>query len=204
MTHMVPDDVMYTHARLAELAGVTSRRLTYWEKSGLFTPRKSMKMRGRQVRLFDYTGAMTVLVLAALRERVSLQHIRQVVGHLRERDFDVPEVRFAVVGPRVFFQTPDGEWEDVRDPMQIVISETLDLRPLRARLATARERDRESHGQLERRRGALGSQQLVAGTRVPVSAVERYLARGATVERILRAYPSLTEEDVNAVRAVSA
>ena len=200
------DEVMFTHSRLAELAGVSAKRLSYWEESGLIRARTTGAMRGKRVvRLYGYSDAFTVLILAALRERVSLQHIRQIVRHLRERDFQVPEVRFAVVGPRVFFQTPDGEWEDVRDPMQIVISETLDLRPLRARLDRSNERDEQQLGKVERRRGALGSQPLIAGTRVPVSAVERYLARGASVERILTAYPGLTAEDVTSVkRSVSA
>ncbi|WP_344004803.1 DUF433 domain-containing protein [Nocardioides lentus] len=195
---------MYTHPRLAELAGVSVRRLSYWESQGLLRPTSAMEMRGRNVRLYDFHGALTALILAALREKVSLQHIRQVVRHLRERDFDVPSVRFALVGPRVFFQTPEGEWEDVRDPMQIVISETLDLRPLRATLARGVERTADQHGQVEKLRGARGSRPLVSGTRVPVAAVERYLRRGIGTDRILEAYPSLTTEDIEAVRAVSA
>jgi uncharacterized protein (DUF433 family) len=148
------------------------------------------------VRLYTYSEALTVLVLASLRENISLQHIRQIVSHLRERQFGVPEVRFALAGPRVFFQTPDGKWEDVRDPNQIVLHETLDLRPLRAKLQSATQRAADSYGRTEKRRGARGSKPLIAGTRVPVEAIQRYLERGIPVSEILEAYPALNESDV--------
>ena len=195
--------LMFTHAHLAELADVKPARLRYWESTGLVEASASEEsVRGRHVvRLYDFKAALTVLALAALRhEHVTLQHLRQIVAHLRQRDFDVPEVKFALAGPRVFFQTPDGEWEDVRDPAQIVLHQTLDLRLLRARLARALERSELAHGQTERRRGALGSKPVVAGTRVPVDAVRRYLERGYSSDQIITAYPSLTEADIDAIR----
>jgi DNA-binding transcriptional MerR regulator len=203
---MIEDHAMFTQARLADLAGVTTRRLRYWEETGLISPRVAEAGRGqRLVRMYDYTDALTVLILANLRKSASLHQIRAIVAHLRDRKFQVPEVKFALAGEnRVFFQTPSGEWEDVRDAHQIVIHETLDLRPLRARLQRASDRDESVIGKTEKRRGALGSKPLVAGTRVPVEAVQRYLARGASDERILSAYPSLTPDDVSAVRALSA
>ena len=55
-------------------------------------------------------------------------------------------------------------------------------------------------GHVERRRGVLGSKAVFAGTRVPVAAVETYLERGLSEERILEAFPELTREDVEAAR----
>jgi uncharacterized protein (DUF433 family) len=46
----------------------------------------------------------------------------------------------------------------------------------------------------------MGSKLLVAGTRIPVSSVERFLERGVPVAEILEAYPSLQERDVEAIR----
>jgi DNA-binding transcriptional MerR regulator len=193
---------MFTHAKLAEMADVKPNRLSYWERSGLVHAHEGEGRGSRKVRLYDYQDALTVLILAELREVVSLQHIRQIVAHLRDRRFDVPEVKFATAGKRVFFQLPDGAWEDVRDPSQIVLHQTLDLRPLRARLAAAGARRSEDVGRVERRRGARGSQPLVAGTRVPVAAVQRFIAAGASQERILEAYPALMEEDVEVIRSL--
>lgn len=196
--------VMLTRSRIAQLGGVTERRLDYWEKTGLLASTVEEQLAGnRRIRLYDFTEAMTAMVLAALRKEVSLQHVRQIVAHLRELNFRVTEVRFAVVGSRVHFQLPDGTWSDVTDPGQIVLSEVLDLRPLRAAVLGAGARTDEQRGQIERRRGVHGSKPVIAGTRVPVKAVQAYLDRGRTDAQILEAYPDLTPDDVEAVRALA-
>lgn len=200
-----PGRKVFTHARLAALAGVKPGRLRYWESTGLVhSLTAEQSVRGSyDVRLYDFNQALTVLALAELRrENISLQHLRQIVDHLRERKYEVSEVRFGLAGQRLFFQAPDGEWEDLRDPRQIILSEVLDLRPLRQKLATAAARDRKAaRAQSEKRRGALGSKSLVAGTRVPVATVKRLLDHGYSTDEVTAAYPSLTREDVAAVRA---
>jgi uncharacterized protein (DUF433 family) len=196
--------VMFTRARLAELAGVSQRRLHYWEQLGLIEPRVARRERStRLVRLYDYNGALSALILAALRERVSLQHIGQIVAHLRERQFEVSEVRFAVDGRRVVFQMPDGEWEDSRDLSQLVLTEVLNLRPLQAKLAQSTARDDAQVGRIERRRGAMGSKPVIAGTRIPVETVRNQIAAERSDKEILEAFPSLRAADIEAVRAAA-
>lgn len=55
-------------------------------------------------------------------------------------------------------------------------------------------------GRVERRRGAMGSKPVLAGTRVPVDTVRRYLEAGRTVDQVLESFPTLTAADVEAVR----
>jgi uncharacterized protein (DUF433 family) len=73
-----------------------------------------------------------------------------------------------------------------------VFSQILDLEPLKARIRSSAQRSADDVGQTERRRGAMGSKLLVDGTRIPVSAVQRFLKRGTPVAEILEAYPSCT------------
>ena len=196
--------VMLTRSRVARLGNVSERRLDYWEKTGLLSSTVEKRLSGsRVIRLYGFTDAMTALVLAALRERVSLQHVRQIIAHLRRIDFRVTEVRFAIAGNRVHFQLPDGTWGDATDLGQIVLSEVLDLQPLRAAVLGAGERSDEQQGKIERRRGVHGSKPVVAGTRVPVKAVQAYLARGKSVAEIIEAYPALTPTDVDAIRGLA-
>lgn len=196
--------VMLTRSRVARLGGVSERRLDYWERTGLLSSTVEEQLAGnRRIRLYDFTDAMTAMVLAALRENVSLQHVRQIVAHLRKLNFGVTEVRFAIAGKRVHFQLPDGTWGDVTDPGQIVLSEVLDLQPLRAAVLGAGARRDEQRGQIERRRGVHGSKPVIAGTRVSVKAVQAYLAAGSSPAEILEAYPALTPADVEAVRALA-
>jgi uncharacterized protein (DUF433 family) len=45
---------------------------------------------------------------------------------------------------------------------------------------------------------------VIRGTRIPVELIARKLAEGATEEELAEAYPSLTAEDIQAVRAYRA
>jgi uncharacterized protein (DUF433 family) len=159
------------------------------------------------VRLYGFLDLLALMVAAELKERrITLQHIRAVVTHLRNRGYDRPltEVRFATYGREVYFQHDDGSWEGGIAPDQLVLSEVLNLRPLRRRIAEGVRRDEADAGRVERRRGTLGSKPVLAGTRVPVETVRRYLDAGRTVEQIVGSFPVLTPADVEAVRAGAA
>ena len=53
-------------------------------------------------------------------------------------------------------------------------------------------------GQVERRRGTMGSIPVVAGTRAPTKAVWNLHIRGLSDEAILESYPGLAADDVRA------
>lgn len=196
--------VMLTRARVAGLSGVSERKLDYWERTGLLSTTVETSLTGaRKIRLLDFNDAMTAMVLSALRKRVSLQHVRQIVDHLRDLQFGVTEVAFAIAGNRVHFQLPDGTWSDFDDPGQIVIHEVLNLEPLRAAVLGAGRRRAEDAGQIVRRRGSLGSKPVISGTRIPVQSVRAYLDHGVSDDEILQAYPALTPADVEAVRSLA-
>ena len=89
------------------------------------------------------------------------------------------------------------------DPGQIVLHEVLDLRPLREAVLNAGTRSDTERGRIERRRGVHGSKPVIAGTRIPVQSVRAYLDAGRSQEEVLAAYPSLTPEDIEAVRALA-
>ena len=195
--------VALTRDRAAELAGLSQRQVDYWARTGLVRPTIDDRLSPqRPVRLYAYVELMSLMVAAELRaRRVTLQAIRKIVAHLRSRGFERPltQLSFATVGSDVYFQRADGTWESNARPDQIVIHQVLDLDVLRARIRSAGERRPSTVGHVERRRGAMGSKPVVAGTRVPVATVQRYLDRGATVKQILEAFPVLDRRDVEAL-----
>lgn len=192
--------VAYTQDRAMRLSGLSRRQVNYWSDTDLLKPSVEERLTPhRPIRLYSYRDMLSLLVIARLRTMVSLQAVRTVVGHVRARDFEPNEVVFSVDGTRVYFQLPDGSWESGFEPGQGVLH-TLELEPIRVLAMQAGRRDPGSVGKVERRRGALGSKPLVAGTRVPVAAVRRYLERGATTAEILEAYPSLEPDDVETAR----
>jgi uncharacterized protein (DUF433 family) len=85
-------------------------------------------------------------------------------------------------------------------PDQIVLREMLNLQPLRRRIAEDARRDKALIGKVERRRGAMGNKPLLAGTRMPVETVQRYLPAGHSIDDALEAFPMLTVSDVESVQ----
>lgn len=77
----------------------------------------------------------------------------------------------------------------------------LDLRPVVERVQE-RIRYRQErvglHGKITRTRGVQGSQPVIAGTRVTVDAIQSFARAGYDVQEIMRQYPGLTAEDINA------
>jgi uncharacterized protein (DUF433 family) len=176
----------------------------YWDRTGVAIPSISRQVSpGKIVRLYGVRELMALLVAAELRRAgVPLDHIRKVVAHLNARGYESPltELVFATVGKQIYFRNDDGTWESQQQPHQIVIHQVLELEPIRARIREAALRDTADVGKVERRRGALGSKPVVAGTRIPVATVLRYLEDGCSVDEILTSYPALHREDVEAVR----
>jgi uncharacterized protein (DUF433 family)/DNA-binding transcriptional MerR regulator len=204
------NDELVTHFAVnrdgaARIARLTRRQVDYWSKTDLVRPVVNLQMSShRQVFLYSYAETMSLLIVAALKDKgVSVQNIRAIVDRLREQGYAQPltQLAYAVVGGRVCFQHPDGTWEgDVR-PDQIILHEVLNLEPLRARISRAGLGDPDVAGLVDRRRGVLGSKPVIAGTRIPVDTVLRYLDAGRGTNEILSAYPELTPADVAAVRA---
>lgn len=193
-----------TRDQAAAIAGLSSRKVDYWSSTGLVQPSVDTRLTPhRPIRLFSFVELMSLMVAAELRERgISLQHIRSIVGHLRAHGFDQPlsQLGFATEGSKVYIQHADGTWDSAAKPGQGVLHQVIDLEPLRRRIRQAGARDANTVGKVERRRGALGSKEVIAGTRVPVETVRRYLQAGRSVKDVVKAFPVLQSADVAAVR----
>ena len=196
------DLLAFPDARAARLAGVSVRRLRYWEQSGLVVPSIKRVFSPRNtIRLYQYQDLLALLVVATLRteREMSLQHIRRVVGHLRSRGYDAPlsELKFATLGHEIYFQHPDGSWEGDLRPDQIVLVKTIRLEPLRLRIDAAARRSASDAGRVTKHRGVHASAPVFAGTRIRVSTVQDYLRNGYGIQVILNAFPDLEAADVD-------
>lgn len=200
------DDLAVTEARAAKMVGFSVRRLRAWASRSILGPGVERRLSERNtVRLYRFQDLVELHVARALLDQGrSPQQIRKVVHHLRSRDYGAPlaELRFEVRGDHIYFQHPDGTWEGDRAPDQIVLHSVLDLEGIRAlvREAVAPKRLDRRAGALVQRRGVVGGKPVFEGTRIPITAVEPYLRRGMTDERILEAFPLLTEADLEAAR----
>jgi uncharacterized protein (DUF433 family) len=190
----------------ARLASISRDQLARWDAQGIVGPSVVRRLSPRRtIRLYGFVDLLALLVAAELRQHVTHQHLAKVVAHLRSRSYARPltEVKFAVEGGEIYFMHADGTWEGGRKPDQIVIHQVINLTPLRARILAAKARPAEAAGRFERKRGVRASKPVFAGTRIPVETVRGYLANGYSAKDVIKAYPSLTLEDVEAVRSAS-
>jgi uncharacterized protein (DUF433 family) len=202
---MPDDDLAVTEARAAKMVGFSVRRLRAWASRSIVAPAVGRRLSERNtVRLYGFQDLVELHVARALLDQGRApQQVRKVVHHLRSRDYEAPlrQLVFAVQGNRIYFKHPDGTWEGGRVPDQIVLHSVLDLEGIRSlvRKAVAPDRQRRA-GKLVQRRGVVVGKPVFEGTRIPLTAVEPYLRRGLPDERILDAFPLLTEADIEAAR----
>lgn len=204
------NDGVFSSQQVIRLAGITKRRLDYWIDKGIVTADIDRAEGRGRVRLFSFANLVEVRVAAWLRDKVSLQLIGKIVQRLRSEDARLPlaELTFGVVEdtvrgrPRhqVVVLGEDGVWEEWRTGQKIM-EITVPLKTFAEKLRQSAEADRRRSrrvGKTEKRRGVLGSAEVVAGTRVPTSAIWSLHEAGYSLQRILDSYPGLEPADVKA------
>ena len=135
-------DRAWTTEQVLRITGVSKRRLGYWlDKGSLSADVDEARGRGR-VRLWTFANLVEVRVVGRLRDRVPLQLIGKIVGHVRKRGVDQPlsELRFAVVDTGkarrptdIVVQQADGSWETPIEG-QVVMEVVLPLERFAAEL----------------------------------------------------------------------
>jgi len=200
-----PDLLAVTDKRARQVARVSMRQLRYWEETGLIIPSVRRQVSpGKTVRLYGFEDLLELLVAAELRRRpgISLQHIRRLIAHLRERDFSAPlrELKFATYGDQIYVQYPDGSWSGDPGPEQLIFRQAVALDLVSTRIESVGKRDPGAAGKVVKRRGVHGGKPIFAGTRIPVRSVQRYLEAGYDIEAIIEEYPTLTPADIEAAR----
>jgi len=195
----------FTADRVRALTDLSLRQLQYWDEQDFIMPSLTARQgRGRK-RLYSFRDLVSLRVAAQLRTLgISLQQIRKVDAHLRDLDYRNPlaELRFFVSGSRLYFEESNTVREG-RQPEQVLATYLVPVGEIAHSLAgqIARLHERRP-GEIERRRGTLGGQPVIKGTRITVASIKRLAADGASQAEILEMYPDLTPEDVNAALAV--
>jgi uncharacterized protein (DUF433 family) len=134
-----------------------------------------------------------------------MQHLREVgkkLSGLGENAWS--RVTLYVLNRRVVFHNPDtAKKEDIISGQAIL---DIPLEVVRANMQAEvdldRRRSQSSFGVIDQRRYIAHSQKVFSGTRIPIRAVQSFLAAGYTARQIIEEYPSLSEQDIDAVRNI--
>jgi len=197
----------FTEAQATRLTGISLRQLRYWATHKFFEP--SLKVVDPDLpamRLYSFRDLACLKVINSLRNKakIPLQELRRVKDRLSHLGDDLwAKTTLYVLGKRVVFKNPKtGEMEEVATGQGVL---KIPLRVITGEIETAlramRERKGEAVGKIERKRGVAQNQPVIAGTRIPVRSIKAFAEANYSVEEILKQYPTLTRDDVNAALA---
>jgi uncharacterized protein (DUF433 family) len=195
----------FTADNVCRLTGLSARQVGYWAKTEFFEPTLLDDYKRRAFgRIYSFRDVVGLRTIAILRNEhgVPLQELRRV-GDWLKKNYETPwsTLKFALRGHKVvFFEPQSGIAVEPRGAGQEVMSIALETIAAEMRNAAARLRERreEQLGQLDRNRYVVHNAWVVAGTRIPTSAIWNYHAAGYTAEEIIAEYPRLTATDVSA------
>lgn len=195
----------FTADHVCRLTGLSARQLRYWDQTEFFSPTLLDAYKRRAFgRIYSFRDVVGLRTIALLRNhhRVPLQELRRVGEWLNERH-DTPwsSLRFALKGRKVVFYDPEvGVAVEPKGAGQEVLA--ISLEPIASEMRHAaerlRERGAEQIGQISRNRYVVHNAWVIAGTRIPTSAIWNFHEAGYTAEAIVGEYPRLTVPDVHA------
>lgn len=187
------------------LTGLSKRQLGYWDETGFFSPQFAEPNR-RQVfsRIYSFRDVVGLRTIGLLRNthKVPLQELRKVGAWLK-REYRDPwaSLKFYVAAKRVYFDDPStGTRRGARPFEQAVLP--FDMQEIAQEVSKEADRLRERQstdvGKIVRNRYLVHNAPVVAGTRIPTSAVRNLRDAGYSTRAIIREFPRLKSRDVEA------
>ncbi len=193
----------FSESQVEGLTGVSVSQLRRWDRTGFF----QAELRNSEVRMFSrvysFKDLVSLRVLNQLRNvhRVSMPELRKTAQKLAHLGDDVwTKTTLYVHRKKVVFDEPDTlrkrevtSNQHVADiPLAVAISDT------REAIASMNQRNESKVGQIVRNRYVQQNKPVIAGTRIPVSAIISFSNAGYSIEEILKQYPGITKEDIQA------
>jgi DNA-binding transcriptional MerR regulator len=194
----------FSAEQVERLTGLSRARLLYWDRTGFFAPAYADEnRRSPYSRIYSFRDVVGLRTLYKLTEEfhISLQHLRKVAAKLSDLSNDLwsSQVLYVLDKKVVFDETGAGRLREVLSDQYVnglALGEVIsDMQ--RAVDQLRRRRDHQI-GQITRSRFVNRNAAVVAGTRIPVSAIREFAGAGYTVQQIIEEYPDLTERDITA------
>lgn len=190
------DSRYYSIELASTIAGISRRRAADWARDGVFVPSRIYATDHRPyTHLYSFDDLVALRVISILRNDYGLPlKTASAVGRQLQQRTDTPwdAMQIWLVGKTIHVSKPDTD-SAVRIDLEPIV-ETV-----RQEADKLWQRDPADYGKVERRRNVMGGALVVKGTRIPASTIVNMSAFGASVEEILRAYPTLVPEDVHGV-----
>jgi uncharacterized protein (DUF433 family) len=189
--------------QVQNLTGLSEGQLVDWDASDFFVPAFAYEnRRSPYSRIYSFEDVVGLRTLAILRNRVSMQHLREVAVRLKAHSGKPwSQLALYTLNGEVHFRRPtSGKIEGVVSgqygatiPLESVAEE------IREKAEALKKRRPDSIGKIAQRRFVMGGVSVVAGTRIPISSIRALADAGYSVGEIIAEYPGLTKKDIKTV-----
>lgn len=194
----------FSAEQVERLTGLTKQRLMYWDRTGFFAPSYADDdRRSPYSRIYSFRDVVGLRTLWRLTEEfhVSVQHLRKVAEKLSHLANDLwsSQVLYVLDKKVVFDETGTGKLSEVLSGQYVnglALGEVIS--DMRHAVDQLRQRRPDQIGQITRSRFVNHNAPVIAGTRIPISAIRDFADAGYTTEQIIEEYPDLTDRDVAA------
>ena len=190
--------------QVKELTGLSVNRLRMWDRDEFFTPSLASPDRSepfsRVYTFEDVVGLRTLSILRATH-KVSRQHLRKAAVKLKKHAGKPwSQLTLYVLNGEVHFKNPStGSVEGAISGQFAVPIELGNIADdMRAKAERLKVRDSSNIGHVKKNKFTMRGRSVLSGTRIPVATIKRFAEAGYTPEQIIREFPSLTFEDVQA------
>jgi uncharacterized protein (DUF433 family) len=197
----------FSEDHVERLTGISVGQLRYWDRTGFFKPTFAEDDRRQAYsRIYSFRDVVCLHVLNALRNnaKVSLPHLREVKNKLAHLGEDMwAKTTLYVLNKKVIFDNPETKKREEIVTGQAILEIPLEV--VRGRMEEAVRnlwaRKEDNIGRIERARNTIRNLPVIAGTRIPIRAVQNFRDAGYSIKQIIAEYPDLTPKDVEAALA---
>lgn len=199
----------FTAEQVVKMTGLTKRQLAQWDATGFFSPDYASENRrspySRIYSFHDLVGLRTISVLMNAHN-VPVIHLKDVAKRLSEyTQKPWSKIKFKVWKRKVQWVNPEhGLTESVVDGQYLMLEIADIWNDMRAIAEQEKTRQKHEYGQIEQHRYVAHNLPVVAGSRIPVRAIQRFHEAGYSIKQIITEYPTLNEQDVIAAIQYSA
>ncbi|MEJ1159663.1 DUF433 domain-containing protein [Prosthecomicrobium sp. N25] len=194
----------FSEEQVTRITSLSKGRLRYWAKTNFFTPsyvEDSSSAAYSRFYSFKDMVALKTLEILRIQNKVPLQHLRKVadkLSHLKDQLWT--KTTLFVINREVIFVNPEtGKPEAVLSGQYVMeLPLTNMIEETKAEILKLRARREGTQGQVMRHKTVARNAWVIAGTRIPVSAIQRFHEDGYSADQIIEEYPDLTAEDIEA------
>lgn len=196
----------FSEEQATTLSGVSRAQLRRWDTTTFFIPSLADEQRKAFGRIYSFRDIVALRVLNQLRNvyGISMPELRKTAAALRRLGENVWTAKTLYVhNRRVVFDEPETLKKREITSQQYVADIPLAVAVTSARdaIAALNRRGDDRIGHVVRKRFVVQSAPVLAGTRIPVSAIKAFAAAGFSPAEIVNEYPGLTVADVKAALA---